>query len=138
MKHIKQGKNNCGQTCLAMISEQTIEYVAKFLNKKGGTRAADYIKYLEAHDCEVVNKRFKRCNWDTKLPKLCIIKCHNIPKTSYTHVILYCGGVFFDPEMDGGYLREVYQPHIDKYLRPTSYMEIKPNNPCNLYLHPVR
>lgn len=108
-----------------MITGHIVEYVSRYLNKRGGTRASDYMKFLEAHNFKVINKRFKRCNWNTKFPPLCIIKCHNTPETPYTHVIIYFDGTFHDPCLDVGLSLTTYKLTMGGNLRPTSYMEIE-------------
>lgn len=52
MRHIQQpiGSNLCGQTCIAMILDTTIEAVCHEMGKRGKTRTKDLVRRCAATD----------------------------------------------------------------------------------------
>ena len=73
MKYIRQPENSklCGQTCLAMIINSTIEDICEIMEKKKGTYNKDIYKVLDKYN---IKYRYKRNNKLENLPELAIVK----------------------------------------------------------------
>lgn len=129
MQHKKQDKqNNCGQTCVAMISDMSIRYSEEhfFKNHDGRTSTKEVNKALNCVGFDS-DTRLRRCpkNWDAKFPKLCIIKMSFTEnKTRGGHWVIYYKGVVYDPGQDTPHPYFHYRKYIESFLTPTSFMEI--------------
>ena len=114
IRYIKQPTEYlCGQACVAMIADVSINEVIRVMNndkstgKKDIERALDYFGIAQA-------KTMTKADKDTPLPAACILK---VLLPGYSHWILYYHGKYYDPEF--GLMDELY-----RRAKPQSYLEL--------------
>ncbi len=118
---IQPTANTCGQTCVAMISSQTVDDVCKVMGRKGGTHTRDLIKALSFYGF-ACGDRLIRMNQHTVLPALAIVKVKH-PTEKWTHWAVWRGNKFLDPFFDGS------RGAIAHGWRTLSYLEV--GDRCN-------
>lgn len=112
IKYIKQPTEYlCGQACVAMIANVSVDDVIKVMNNDKGTGKKDIAKALEHYGITQAKTMTKADN-STSLPSVCILKVL-LPK--YSHWVLYYHGKYFDPEF--GLTDELYsKARVQFYL----------------------
>lgn len=114
IKYIKQPTEYlCGQACVAMLADVTVEEVVSVMKNDKGTGKKDIEKALNYYGIGQAKTMTKADNF-TVLPKVCILKVL-LPK--YSHWVLYYNGKYYDPEF--GLMEELYHK-----ARIQSYLEI--------------
>ncbi len=103
----------CGQACVAMLADVTVEEVVSVMKNEKGTGKKDIEKALNYYGISQAKTMTKADNTSV-LPKVCILKVL-LPK--YGHWILYYDGKYYDPEF--GVMEELNQK-----ARIQSYLEI--------------
>ena len=100
MKHIRQPKdsNLCGQACVAMILDITLEDAIKRVGKKGKTRTKDIVGAVGevAQEARLVPVRQR-----PTLPKRALTKVTWTKGQS--HWVVFWDGMVFDPSLDQGH-----------------------------------
>lgn len=119
MKHLQQGKNQCGQTCVAMVANTTIAHVVELAGKDGGTHATHLIKALELLNIKCTKKcerlRLRKApesEWLLMLPKVAILRIQSRiqPNNWRGHWVLKYGCLIHDPDKEDG-------QHFNDYLQ---------------------
>ena len=101
----------CGQACVAMIANASVDDVIRVMGTDKGTGKKDIEKAL-AHYGIMQAKTMTKADNNTPLPPVCILKVL-LPK--YSHWILYYHGKYYDPEF--GLMDELYcKARIQSYL----------------------
>ena len=101
----------CGQACVAMIANVSVEDVIRVMNNDKSTGKKDIERALAHYGIRQAKKMTKADN-HTPLPSVCIIKAL-LPK--YSHWILYNHGKYYDPEF--GLTDELYyKAKVQSYL----------------------
>ena len=114
IKYIKQPTEYlCGQACVAMLADVTIEEVVSVMQTDKGTGKKDIEKALSYYGISQAKTMVKADN-SSVLPKVCILK---VLLPGYSHWILYYDGKYYDPEF--GLMEELYHK-----ARIQSYLEI--------------
>lgn len=114
IKYIKQPTEYlCGQACVAMLADVTIEEVVSVMQTDKGTGKKDIEKALSYYGISQAKTMIKADN-SSVLPKVCILK---VLLPGYSHWILYYDGKYYDPEF--GLMEELYHK-----ARIQSYLEI--------------
>lgn len=114
IEYIKQPTEYlCGQACVAMLADVTVEDVVSVMQNDKGTGKKDIEKALNYYGIGQAKTMTKADNFSV-LPKVCILKVL-LPK--YSHWILYYDGKYYDPEF--GLMEELYHK-----ARIQSYLEI--------------
>ncbi len=138
LTHLMQKPNstNCGQTCVAMITESNVGTIERIMGtckrpKKGGTRTVDLVGCLKVLGFNPSKKLTRLKNpWDDAqdLPLLedgCyILKMTFTEKTNHGHWIVYKDGWIYDPGQKSPFPFFHYRKFIEHYFRPTSYLKI--------------
>ncbi len=138
MIHLTQepDSNNCGQVCLAMITDKSVARVQRVMGfchpMKGATRTKDLIRALKRLDFNTLKNKLTRLRntWDDaqKLPLLkdgyYILKMTFISKTNHGHWVVLKDGWIYDPGQKESYPFFHYREFIEYYFRPTSYLEV--------------
>ena len=112
IKYIKQPTEYlCGQACVAMLADVTIEEVVSVMQTDKGTGKKDIEKALSYYGISQAKTMIKADN-SSVLPKVCILK---VLLPGYSHWILYYDGKYYDPEF--GLMEELYhKAKIQSYL----------------------
>ncbi len=109
----------CGQACVAMLVDVTVEEVVSVMQNDKGAGKKDIEKALNHYGIKQARTMTKADNASV-LPKVCILKVL-LPK--YGHWILYYDGKYYDPEF--GVTEELYPK-----ARVQSYLEICADEYC--------
>jgi hypothetical protein len=113
----------CGQTCVAMIADITLEQsIEAFGGKKGGTRTKELVAALRKLGVECGDPPLTRYRGDC-LPDTCIVKLH-FDHQKHTHWALWHEGRFCDPSIDGDFILNESKNKYPKGVRLTSYLPI--------------
>lgn len=101
MRHIQQpiGSNLCGQTCIAMILDTTIEAVCHEMGKRGKTRTKDLVRVLRRHGYDVPDRLIRQRQ--NNLPRYAIVKAVCPTRKSQSHWMVIWNHWLYDPEADG-------------------------------------
>jgi hypothetical protein len=127
INHIFQppGSSLCGQTCVAMIADITMEESIKaFGGKKACTRTKDIITALKKLGIDCGDPPLIRMKGQ-ELPDNCIVKLRFDDRKN-THWTLWHKGQFYDPEEHVAVFMKKYL-NSNKYwegVRQTSYLPI--------------
>lgn len=114
IQYIKQPTEYlCGQACVAMLANVSVDEVIEVIQNDKGTGKKELAIALEHFGISCAKTMTKADN-HTKLPNTCILKVL-LPK--YSHWVLYHKGKYYDPEF--GLLDELYPKE-----RIQSYWEI--------------
>ncbi len=101
----------CGQACVAMIANVSVDDVIRVMNNDKATGKKDIERALEHYGIRQARTMTKADN-NTPLPPICILKVL-LPR--YSHWILYYHGKYYDPEF--GLSDELYcKAKIQSYL----------------------
>ncbi len=101
----------CGQACVAMLADVTVEEVVSVMENDKGTGKKDIEKALNYYGIRQA-KTMTKADRTSVLPKACILKVL-LPK--YGHWVLYYDGKYYDPEF--GVTEELYpKARIQSYL----------------------
>ena len=101
----------CGQACVAMIANVSVDEVIKVMNNDKSTGKKDIEKALDHYGIKQT-KTMKKADNGTQLPPVCILK---VLLPGYSHWILYYHGKYYDPEF--GLMDELYcKAKIQSYL----------------------
>ena len=84
----------CGQACIAMLANVSIDEVFKVMKTKGPTSGKMLTDALYHYKIRH-NERFINYKKSPNLPELCII---DVKMPAYGHWVIYHKGVFYDPE----------------------------------------
>ena len=84
----------CGQAVLAMVTGLTAEQVAEELHNDRETNLREMKSFLRSRGFTVSDDRIQVTD-KKDLPYLCMLSCET-PRC--WHWLLYCDGVFYDPE----------------------------------------
>lgn len=99
MQRIQQPTDTtCGQTCVAMIVDRTVDEVCELMGKKGKTRSKDLVKVLQhfKFDCSPSI----RVNQQTKFPPLAILKLRHPTDKTWSHWVVRKDGNDYDPSSE--------------------------------------
>jgi hypothetical protein len=96
MRELKQplGSNLCGQTCVAMLADTSIEAVCHLMRTRGKTRTRDVVRALRYYGFTVPNRLIRVMDTIEPLPKTCIVK---VPHARGWHWMLFYEGRVYDP-----------------------------------------
>ena len=101
----------CGQACVAMLANVSIDEVIQVMNNDKSTGKKDIEKALNHYGIAQA-KTMKKADNSTTLPPACILK---VLLPGYSHWILYYHGKYYDPEF--GLMEELYcKAKIQSYL----------------------
>ena len=101
----------CGQACVAMIANVSVDEVIRVMNNDKATGKKDIEKALKYYGI-LQAKTMTKADNGTVLPQACILKVL-LPR--YSHWILYYHGKYYDPEF--GPMDELYRKaKIQSYL----------------------
>lgn len=103
----------CGQACVAMLADVTVEEVVSVMKNEKCTGKKDIEAALHHYGIRQA-KTMTKANNASVLPKVCILK---VLLPQYAHWILYYDGKYYDPEF--GLTDSLY-----KKARIQSYLEI--------------
>ena len=92
----------CGQACVAMIANVSVEDVIRVMNNDQATGKKDIERALDHYGIRQAKTMTKADN-DTPLPPVCILKVL-LPR--YSHWVLFYHGKYYDPEF--GLMDELY------------------------------
>lgn len=116
IQYIKQPTEYlCGQACVAMIANISVDEVIQVMNNNMATGKKDIEKALEHYGIAQAKTMTKADN-GTSLPPACILK---VLVSGYNHWILYYHGKYFDPEfglMDELYRRAKIQSYLELFV----------------------
>lgn len=133
MNHIQQNeRNNCGQTCVRMITGNSLSDVEKLMDKRGLSRTSDLKKaiilFYAVSDVMIMTKhRYKYLYDEQRVPVPCV--CMVRPKDSkYKHrghwIVLYDKYVY-DPSLQNKMRIRSYLKRLEKQERKiTSYFSV--------------
>ena len=105
----------CGQACVAMIANVSVNEVIQVMNNDKATGKKDIEKALEHYGIAQAKTMTKADN-GTPLPSACILK---VLVSGYSHWILYYHGKYYDPEfglMDELYSRAKIQSYLELFV----------------------
>lgn len=101
----------CGQACVAMIADVSVEDVIRVMNHDQATGKKDIERALAHYGIRQAKTMTKADN-HTPLPPVCILKVL-LPR--YSHWVLYHHGKYYDPEF--GLMDELYgKAKVQSYL----------------------
>jgi len=109
----------CGQTCVAMLADITLEESIKVFSTKGGTRTRDVVKALTSLGIKCGDKLI-RLSTGVKKPDLCIVKLH-FTDDKNTHWTVWNNGWFYDPGC------RFTMREYPEFVRETSFLPIFDN-----------
>jgi hypothetical protein len=105
LQHIQQpeGSSLCGQTCVAMAAEVSLERSIEVFGSRGGTRTKQVVKALRELGIATVGDKLIRRKPDEKAPNYGIIKIlferlePDGKIHEWSHWALMWGGILHDP-----------------------------------------
>ena len=103
----------CGQACVAMIANVSVDEVIMVMNNDKGTGKKDIERALDHYGISQAKTMTKADN-STLLPPICILKVL-LPK--YSHWVLYYHGKYYDPEFG-------LSDELNSKARIQSYLEL--------------
>ena len=104
----------CGQACVAMIANVSVDDVIRVMNNDQATGKKDIERALDHYGIRQAKTMTKVDN-DTPLPPVCILKVL-LPR--YRHWVLFYHGTYYDPEfglMDGLYYKAKIQAYLELF-----------------------
>ena len=105
----------CGQACVAMIADVSVDEVIRVMDNDRATGKKDIEKALEYFGIAQA-KTMTKADKSTPLPPVCILKVL-LPR--YSHWVLYCHGKYYDPEFgltDELYCRAKIQSYLELFV----------------------
>ena len=114
MRHLTQDSDNCGQTCVAMVSGKSIEQVGELMDNEHGTYTVNLKLACLALGVPVVGIwSSKRCFRDNPWPPTCLMR---VLDRAAGHIIVRHGNIFYDPHGTSFYnLPDKYE--FQEYLK---------------------
>ncbi len=116
MKYIEQPTGYlCGQACVAMLADVTVDEVITLMNNDKGTSKKQISDALNHYGINHAKTMTKADN-SSSLPEVCILK---VILPGYGHWVLYYKGKYYDPEfglLDELYKKERIQSYLEIYL----------------------
>ena len=122
MKYIKQPKGSslCGQSCVAMITDMTLDESIEIFGSRGQTNTKQVINALRTR-VSITAERLTRVKGP--LPELCIVKI--LWENKGSHWVIHKKGKIYDPAI-GVYKLLKYKEMIKKVPgKMTSYIKIE-------------
>ena len=104
----------CGQACVAMIANVSVDDVIRVMNNDQATGKKDIERALDHYGIRQAKTMTKADN-DTPLPSVCILKVL-LPR--YSHWVLFYHGKYYDPEfglMDKLYCKAKKQSYLELF-----------------------
>jgi len=133
MKFLRQPEDSslCGQTCVAMIADISLDESIKLFGTRGVTTTKMVASVLKkcGFKCSDRLTRIKSAHEitpskaATTLPELCIVKIRWLDNPNSSHWVIYNSGMFYDPDV--GILKPKKYDKRKHYMRITSYLEIQ-------------
>ena len=118
IRYIKQPTEYlCGQSCVAMLANVSVDEVIDFMNNDKGTSKKQIADALTHYGIEH-DKTMTKADNTTNLPDVCLLK---LLLPGYGHWALYVKGTYYDPEF--GVLEYCYPKAKIQY-----YLEIYMND----------
>lgn len=96
--------STCGQACIAMIKDKTIEEVIKDMKTDGPTSIGQLIEILDYYNIKHAEKNVRISKKNPVPSEYSILTVHT--NGGYTHWVLYYKGKYYDPEfglIEGSY-----------------------------------
>jgi hypothetical protein len=116
IKYIKQPTGYlCGQSCVAMLANVTVDEVIELMNNDKGTSKKEIADTLNQYGIKHAKTMIKANN-STPLPDVCILK---LLLPGYSHWALYYKGTYYDPEfgvLESCYSKARIQYYFEIYL----------------------
>lgn len=95
MRHLTQDGNNCGQTCVAMVSGKSIGRVDELMDNSHGTHRSDLKLACMVLGVPVVGGwSSKRCYPGNRWPPTCLMR---VTQGGEGHIIVRHDNMFYDP-----------------------------------------
>ncbi len=110
-----EGSSLCGQACVAMLANVSLEKSVATFGKRGGTTTKEVVAALKALGVRCGNELLRTKN--NAMTPVCIVKLHFDWDKIHTHWTIYNRGIFYDPAIG---MTEKYQEGV----RPTSFLPI--------------
>lgn len=96
MKYIPQSTDlTCGQACIAMLANSSIEEAIKKMGKDGSTDPIDIINGLRAFGIKCDDEFVKITQENPSYPPVCVLL---VWFPTYGHWVVHYNGKFYDPE----------------------------------------
>ena len=114
-----RGSKCCGQACIAMIIQESLEDVCGQLGTNRGTKAKKLAEFLQGKGIPC-NKRLIRVSKKRPLPERALVKM-KFDDTHNWHWVLKWRGVVFDP---GYRITTVDEIRHSMYGRLTSFIDL--------------
>ena len=86
----------CGQACIAMIAEKTVEEVIKDMKTNGPTSIGQLIETLDFYGIKHAERNTRISKKNPVPHEFSILTVHT--NNGYTHWTLLCNGKYYDPE----------------------------------------
>ncbi|WP_218239370.1 MULTISPECIES: hypothetical protein [Bacillota] len=97
MKLIKQPTfETCGQACIAMIADKSVNDVIKDMKTSGSTSIGQLIEILDKYGIRHAEKNVRISKKNPKPYEYSILTVH--ANGGYTHWVLFYDGKYYDPE----------------------------------------
>ena len=116
IQYIKQPTEYlCGQACVAMLANVSVDEVIEVIQNDKGTGKKELAIALEHFGISCAKTMTKADN-NTKLPDTCILK---VLLLRYSHWVLYHKGKYYDPEfglMDKLYSKARIQSYLELFI----------------------
>lgn len=116
MRLVRQGKNQCGQACIAMLANVSLKFAIVAIDKRGQTTTRDLRRGLEFFGVGCGN-RLTRVKRGRALPPTCILA---LKGDGWKHWVVWHNQKYYDPA--GGVFRK--RPRSWGDARITSYLTI--------------
>lgn len=103
IRWMQQPKNCCGQTCIAMLANCTVQEVIKAIGCSGLTSTANIKSGLKKFGFDPLADRLQRVSDVRKIPENCIVKVcwysgsGHTERTNQSHWVLRRDGFYYDP-----------------------------------------
>jgi len=85
----------CGQACIAMIANKSIEEVFKVMKTEGPTSIGQLIEALDHYNIKHAEKNVRISKKNPKPSEYAILTVH---MPTYTHWVLFYNHQYYDPE----------------------------------------
>ena len=85
----------CGQACIAMIAETSVEEVIRTMKTAGPTTIGQLVEALDYYGIKHAEKNLRISKKNPVPADYCILTVH---MPTYTHWVVYFHGKYYDPE----------------------------------------
>lgn len=85
----------CGQACIAMITNRSIEEIFKVMKTEGPTSIGQLIEVLDYYNIKHAERNVRISKKNPKHSDYSILTVH---MPSYTHWVVFYNGKYYDPE----------------------------------------